>query len=218
MHIVLAGGSGFLGKAICREIARVHGTPNSILSHKNILITILSRKAPTFDISALHNESNSGKIDNSASNASDSTNSRNSRNSTTITTTQSPPTSLKLAHKSIDLSEIQENANQYSELTKFFARADMVVNLVGIMHESGRNTFTNVQWKWPRILGEFSKKLGDLPLIHVSAIGARQNSEIPYQQTKGLGEFSIRKNQPKSIIIRPSLVFGLEDDFFNAST
>ena len=65
------------------------------------------------------------------------------------------------------------------------------------MHEKRPyNTFSALQSQWPKLLGEFSRNLG-FSLIHVSAIGARTDSDIPYQKSKGLGEILLRKAQPK---------------------
>ncbi|CAG8485941.1 6433_t:CDS:2 [Gigaspora rosea] len=93
--------------------------------------------------------------------------------------------------------------------------ANIIVNLVGIMHENPPiYTFENVQHLGARNVAMAAKQ-NDAQLIHLSAIGADPKSEIPYARTKGLGEIAIREIYPTATIIRPSIVFGPEDDFFN---
>lgn len=94
-----------------------------------------------------------------------------------------------------------------------FQNADVVVSLVGIMHGSTQD-FNDIQWKGAENVARCAKDAG-ARLIHFSAIGADPNSKIPYARTKGLAEQSILTVDPTATIIRPSLVFGPEDDFFN---
>ena len=94
-----------------------------------------------------------------------------------------------------------------------FENADIVVSLVGIMHGSTQD-FTDVQLKGAENVAKCAKDAG-AKLIHFSAIGADPNSKIPYVKTKGLAEQSILALDSTATIIRPSLVFGPEDDFFN---
>ncbi|ORY02094.1 NAD(P)-binding protein [Basidiobolus meristosporus CBS 931.73] len=93
--------------------------------------------------------------------------------------------------------------------------ANVVVNLVGIMHEKKpKYTFDNVQHLGARNIALAAKEAG-ARLVHVSAIGANPDSTIPYAKSKGLGEIAVHDTLPESVILRPSLVFGPEDDFFN---
>ncbi|KDR85435.1 hypothetical protein GALMADRAFT_234311 [Galerina marginata CBS 339.88] len=81
------------------------------------------------------------------------------------------------------------------------------------MHGSPQD-FEKVQWKGAENVAMGSRDAG-AKLIHFSAIGANPESHIPYSRTKGLAEKSVLAIQPSATIIRPSLVFGPEDDFFN---
>ncbi|KAI8800662.1 putative nucleoside-diphosphate-sugar epimerase [Cladochytrium replicatum] len=92
--------------------------------------------------------------------------------------------------------------------------AEVVVNMVGIMYQRGKYTFDAVQHKGAQNVAEACKKQG-AKLVHVSAIGADASSSIPYARSKGLGEQAILGTLNDAVIIRPSLVFGIEDDFFN---
>ncbi|GBC06044.1 hypothetical protein RclHR1_06590004 [Rhizophagus clarus] len=102
-----------------------------------------------------------------------------------------------------------------SDILKACQGANIIVNLVGIMHERPPiYTFDNVQHLGARNVAIAAKE-NNAQLIHISAIGADSNSDIPYAKTKALGEIAVREICPNAIIIRPSLVFGPEDDFFN---
>lgn len=90
-----------------------------------------------------------------------------------------------------------------------------MVSLVGIMHGSTKQ-FENIQWKGAENVARAARDAG-AKLVHVSAIGASLQSEIPYARTKALGEVAVLDLCPDATIIRPSIVFGPEDDFFNVS-
>jgi uncharacterized protein YbjT (DUF2867 family) len=94
-----------------------------------------------------------------------------------------------------------------------FKDASVVVSLVGIMYGSLKD-FERIQWKGAENVASAARDAG-AKLIHFSAIGADPKSPIPYARTKGLGEQSVLVIDPTATIIRPSLVFGPEDDFFN---
>jgi uncharacterized protein YbjT (DUF2867 family) len=93
--------------------------------------------------------------------------------------------------------------------------ADAVVNLVGILFASGKQTFKTVQDEGARHVAEAAKAAGARALIHVSAIGADANSPSVYARTKAAGEAAVQETYPGAIIFRPSVVFGPEDEFFN---
>jgi len=92
--------------------------------------------------------------------------------------------------------------------------ADHVVNLVGILHETGRQRFHPVQEFGARAVAEAARAAG-AGLTHVSAIGADPGSESSYARTKALGEKAVAATVAGSVILRPSIVFGPEDGFFN---
>ncbi|PBK74860.1 NAD(P)-binding protein [Armillaria solidipes] len=92
-------------------------------------------------------------------------------------------------------------------------RDTLVVSLVGIMHGSPKD-FEDIQWKGASNIAKAAQSVG-ANLVHFSSIGAGPSSSIPYTRTKGLGEISVLEHCPSATIIRPSLVFGPEDDFFN---
>ncbi len=93
--------------------------------------------------------------------------------------------------------------------------ADAVVNLVGILAKQGPQTFEAVQTDGARIIAELTSEAGIENIVHISAIGADKNSPSHYARTKALGEEAMRKAHPQAVIVRPSVIFGPEDDFFN---
>ncbi|NTJ44281.1 complex I NDUFA9 subunit family protein [Agrobacterium larrymoorei] len=112
------------------------------------------------------------------------------------------------------ISFAQANLRYKDSIVKAVEDADHVVNCVGILFESGRNTFDAVQEFGARAVAEAAKNAG-ATLTHISAIGADANSSIGYIKTKGRAEAAIRSVLPEAVILRPSIVFGPEDDFFN---
>jgi uncharacterized protein YbjT (DUF2867 family) len=93
--------------------------------------------------------------------------------------------------------------------------ADAVVNLVGVLYESGKQRFKALHAEAPARIARAATAAGVSRIVHVSAIGADPKSEINYARTKGLGELGMRREFPTATILRPSLVIGAEDRFFN---
>ncbi len=94
------------------------------------------------------------------------------------------------------------------------AGSDAVINLCGILFQSGQS-FEDVQANGAGHIAEAAAAAGVSTLVHVSAIGADKNSDAVYAQTKAEGEKRVREAFPSATILRPSIVFGPEDDFFN---
>ncbi|MFC3691378.1 complex I NDUFA9 subunit family protein [Chenggangzhangella methanolivorans] len=93
--------------------------------------------------------------------------------------------------------------------------SDVVVNLVGILAESGKQRFEAVQAEGPRIVAEAAKAAGATRFVQMSAIGADRQSKALYGKTKAAGEEAAQAVYPDATILRPSIVFGPEDQFFN---
>jgi len=93
--------------------------------------------------------------------------------------------------------------------------ADAVVNLVGILAESGTQTFDALQAEGPARLARAAKAAGATSFVQVSALGADANSASKYARTKAAGEAGVRAAFPDATIVRPSIVIGAEDGFFN---
>jgi uncharacterized protein YbjT (DUF2867 family) len=94
--------------------------------------------------------------------------------------------------------------------------ADIVINLVGILYEKGRQSFENLHHQFPKQLAKLCKQENKDLLIHISALGIEKSSaKSKYAKTKLLGEEAIKENFENYIIFRPSIIFGAEDNFFN---
>ena len=93
--------------------------------------------------------------------------------------------------------------------------ADAVINLVGILSPSGKQTFKAVQDEGARHVAEAARAAGAKAFVHMSAIGADANSPSVYARTKAAGEAAVKEVIPDAVILRPSVVFGPEDEFFN---
>ncbi|MEP9351727.1 complex I NDUFA9 subunit family protein [Xanthobacter sp. KR7-225] len=92
--------------------------------------------------------------------------------------------------------------------------SEAIVNLVGVLAESGRQSFDAVHVFGARTIAAAAKAVG-APLVHLSAIGADPNSRSGYGRSKAEGEVAARELVPGAVILRPSVVFGQEDEFFN---
>jgi len=109
---------------------------------------------------------------------------------------------------------MQANLRYEDSVRRAIHGADHVVNCVGILFESGKNGFDAVQTEGARLVAEVTRSEG-AKLTHVSAIGADADSPSHYARSKGVAEASIREICPDAVIVRPSIIFGPEDDFFN---
>jgi NADH dehydrogenase len=93
--------------------------------------------------------------------------------------------------------------------------ADAVVNCVGVLVEKGRNSFDGIQHEAAERIARIAAATKVEQLVHLSAIGADADSEVEYSKSKGLGEAGVLKHFSKAVILRPSIIFGAEDNFFN---
>ena len=110
---------------------------------------------------------------------------------------------------------IQANVRDARSVAAAVQGADAVVNLVGVLAESGRQSFEAVHGFGAGLIGKAATEAGIRSVVHVSAIGADLESSAAYARTKARGEAAIREAAPDTIIFRPSIVFGPEDGFFN---
>jgi uncharacterized protein YbjT (DUF2867 family) len=90
----------------------------------------------------------------------------------------------------------------------------VAINLVGILTESGAQTFEAVQGRGAETVAKAATAVG-ARMVHVSAIGADENSPSRYAQAKAAGERAVASALPSAVILRPSILFGPEDDFTN---
>lgn len=93
--------------------------------------------------------------------------------------------------------------------------SDIVINLVGVLHESGTQRFAAIQAQGAERVAKAAREAGVKRFIHMSALGVDKAMRSKYARTKLTGEKAVRAAFPDATIIRPSLIFGAEDQFFN---
>jgi uncharacterized protein YbjT (DUF2867 family) len=109
---------------------------------------------------------------------------------------------------------VQANVRYPASVVAAARGADVVINLVGILFERGRQRFDVVQGEGAGVVAEAAAQAG-ARMIHVSALGADPASPALYARSKALGEQAVWAATPDATVFRPSIVFGPEDDFFN---
>ena len=110
---------------------------------------------------------------------------------------------------------VQANVRDRESIERAVAGASAVVNLVGILYQSGKQKFDIVQADAPGWIADAAKAAGAERMVQVSAIGADEDSPSLYAQSKAAGEAGVLAAFPEAVVLRPSIVFGPEDDFFN---
>ena len=110
---------------------------------------------------------------------------------------------------------VQANLRYRWSIDRAVIGSDAVVNAVGILAPTGNQTFDAVQVFGPRAIAEAARGAGLSAITHISAIGADADSPSQYARTKAAGEAGVLETLPDSVILRPSIVFGPEDNFFN---
>jgi uncharacterized protein YbjT (DUF2867 family) len=110
---------------------------------------------------------------------------------------------------------IQANLRNPASVQRAVEGADIVINLVGILAEGGRQRFRAVHTMGAKNVAEAAKAAGAEALVHMSALGADVDSPSMSQQSKAMGEEEVLKHFPKAVIVRPSIIFGQGDGFFN---
>lgn len=107
------------------------------------------------------------------------------------------------------------NIRDEASVAAALAGADAVVNCVGILNAVGKNKFDAVQHEGAGRIARLAAAAGVQHLVHISAIGANKDSDSRYAESKGLGEEAVLAAFPSAVILRPSVIFGNEDQFFN---
>jgi uncharacterized protein YbjT (DUF2867 family) len=113
------------------------------------------------------------------------------------------------------ISLLQTNVRYPDTVARACEGMDGVVNLVGILSEFGAQKFQAIQAEGAEAVAKAAAAAGVERLVHVSAIGADPDSESEYARSKAAGETAVRAAVPTATILRPSVIFGPEDDFFN---
>jgi uncharacterized protein YbjT (DUF2867 family) len=120
--------------------------------------------------------------------------------------TQAPPGAIEF---------IDFNVKDFSGIKEAINNSDIVINLIGILFESKKQKFRNIHSDLPGLIAKYCSASEVKKFIHVSAIGASADSRSLYQQSKFSGEQKALNNFKNTIIVRPSVVCGVEDNFTN---
>mgnify|MGYP001360125152 FL=1 len=107
------------------------------------------------------------------------------------------------------------NSNNFLELKEAIKNSDIVINLIGILYETRKQKFYNIHTNIPEAVAKICSESDVKKFIHVSAIGASENSKSLYQKSKFQGEVKALENFKNTVVIRPSVVCGTEDNFTN---
>ncbi|MDW8444746.1 MAG: complex I NDUFA9 subunit family protein [Acetobacteraceae bacterium] len=107
------------------------------------------------------------------------------------------------------------SVREEAAVSALVAGAQVVINCVGILYETGSQTFQALHAEAPGRIGRAAAAAGAKHVVHVSAIGADAASPSVYARTKAEGEAALRAVFPEAVVLRPSIVFGPEDNFFN---
>jgi NADH dehydrogenase len=110
---------------------------------------------------------------------------------------------------------VQANIRDTPSVLRALDGAEACVNAVGVLYESGRQSFQALHADGARTLAETARDQGVQRFVQISALGAAADSPALYARTKAAGEAAVRQVIPGSVVVRPSVVFGPEDHFFN---
>lgn len=110
---------------------------------------------------------------------------------------------------------VQANLRFPESLAASLEGADVAINAVGILYKSRSQTFSRIHVEGARAVARAARAAGVKRLVHISAIGANRKSKGYYGRSKAAGEAAVLEEFPDAVILRPSIVFGPEDNFFN---
>jgi NADH dehydrogenase len=110
---------------------------------------------------------------------------------------------------------LEWNPNNFSKLKEAIKNSDIVINLIGILYETRKQKFYNIHTNIPEVVSKICSDSDVKKFISISAIGANENSKSLYQKSKYQGEVKALNNFKNTVIIRPSVVCGTEDNFTN---
>ena len=108
---------------------------------------------------------------------------------------------------------VESNIFEENKLRKLIKNSDICINLIGILYEKKGSTFKNIHSIFPSLIAKLCKEYNLKHFIHISALGINDAIDSYYAKSKLEGEKNILKNFPKAIILRPSIVYSVDDNF-----
>jgi NADH dehydrogenase len=110
---------------------------------------------------------------------------------------------------------VQANIRNPDSVKRALVGAESCVNLVGVLHEAGRQGFLSLHAMGAQTVAKAAKAAGVKTFVQMSALGAKADSPSKYARSKAEGEAAVRAVLPKAVIVRPSVIFGAEDNLLN---
>ena len=108
---------------------------------------------------------------------------------------------------------VETNIFNIPKIEELIAKSDVCINLIGILFEKGSDNFTNIHEKFPNMISSLCKKHNLSKFIHISALGIEEATNSVYAKSKLKGEDAVRKNFKDAIILKPSIVYSVDDNF-----
>ena len=108
---------------------------------------------------------------------------------------------------------VETNIFDFNKIEDLIKKADVCINLIGILFEKGSNNFKNIHEKFPNMISNLCRKHKINKLIHLSALGIENAKDSKYATSKLNGEILVRKNFNNTIILKPSIVYSVDDNF-----
>ena len=122
---------------------------------------------------------------------------------------------LKLLGSPGQIQLFKTNIFNEDDVKRVLKNCDLTINLVGILYETKNQKFNQIHSHFPYLLSKLCNEMGVKNLVHLSALGVKEKNVSLYMQSKLEGERNIQNTFRPSVILRPSVVFGPEDKFFN---
>ena len=108
---------------------------------------------------------------------------------------------------------VETNIFDLNKISELIKKSDVCINLVGILFEKGANNFTNIHEKFPDMISGLCKKHKVNKFIHLSSLGIENAKDSKYAMSKLKGEIAVRKNFKDTIILKPSIIYSVDDNF-----
>jgi uncharacterized protein YbjT (DUF2867 family) len=122
---------------------------------------------------------------------------------------------LKVGLSLGQLNMVEGNINDHDFVEFIVSKSDIIINLVGCLYERFSGEFARLHAQFPELLAQLAQKHQLQQLVHVSALGVDRSENSLYASTKFAGEKAIKENFARNVILRPSVIFGFEDNFIN---
>ena len=108
---------------------------------------------------------------------------------------------------------VETNIFDINKIENLIKKSDVCINLVGILYEKGLNNFKNIHEKFPNMISALCQKHKIDKFIHLSALGIEKANDSKYASSKLKGEIAVRKNFKDAIILKPSIIYSVDDNF-----